>query len=205
MKYLLIGLLLVSVRGHAQSFETEQLLLDIQKLTQEKQILDDLYKSYAVLDKGYSAIRDISKGNFDLHKAYLDGLLVVSSAVKSYPRVTDILTMQQQTVNACSAGQTRFVTAASLTSGERSTLTSSYADAMTETENVLNALSTVLTDGKLRANDGERLQQIDQLYSSMWEQWLRIRRMNIAAEWLIRERAAAAGDNQYLKQLYHLK
>src|SRR5579863_2568221 len=73
----------------AQSFEIQQLVLDIEKLTQLKDILKDLKEGYQVLDKGYSAIRDIAQGNFNLHKAFLDALLTVSPTVKNYARVAE--------------------------------------------------------------------------------------------------------------------
>src|SRR5258706_6035815 len=69
----------------------EQLSLDVQKLTQLKTILSDMYKDYEVIDKGYTDIRNIAAGNFNLHKAFLDGLLLVSPAVRDYPRIINIL------------------------------------------------------------------------------------------------------------------
>ena len=66
----------------AQSYEAQQLLLDVQKLSQLKQMLADLKKGYEVLYEGYTNIKNISKGSFDLHQAFLDGLLEVSPAVK---------------------------------------------------------------------------------------------------------------------------
>ena len=37
------------------------------------------------------------QGNFNLHKAFLDGLMMVSPAVKKYKRVADIITLQGMT------------------------------------------------------------------------------------------------------------
>ena len=54
-----------------QAFETEQLLLDVQKLSQLRQMLADLKKGYEIVYKGYSTIKNISQGSFNLHQAFL--------------------------------------------------------------------------------------------------------------------------------------
>ena len=52
----------------------EQLSLDVQKLSELKTILNDLYTDYAIVNKGYTDIRNIAEGNFKLHQLFLDGL-----------------------------------------------------------------------------------------------------------------------------------
>ena len=47
---------------NAQSAEAQQLLLNVEKLSQLKSILKNMYKGYEVVSKGYNAIQDISKG-----------------------------------------------------------------------------------------------------------------------------------------------
>ena len=77
--------------GFAQSYEAQQLLLNWEKLAQLKKILDNMYKGYQVLSYGYTTIKDISEGNFNLHHAFLEGLLQVSPTVLKYKRVVDIV------------------------------------------------------------------------------------------------------------------
>jgi hypothetical protein len=92
----------------SQSQEAEQLLLDVEKLTQLKQILKDLYKGYEIVSKGYNTIKDISQGNFNLHKTFLDGLLDVSPAVKKYKRIIDIISLQSSLVKEYKSAFNRF-------------------------------------------------------------------------------------------------
>ncbi len=96
---LFLGGCIVNLKVSAQTYEIEQLLLDWAKLTQMKQILSDMKTGYEVLNKGYSTIRDISKGNFNLHEAFLDGLWLVSPVVRQYHKVTDIINFQVSLVN----------------------------------------------------------------------------------------------------------
>src|SRR5450432_4601488 len=95
---LVMGLALVPTKSNAQIYELERLILDIEKLSQLKNILSDLYKGYEILKTGYSTIKDISEGNFNLHKAFLDGLLAVSPAVQKYERIAQIFELQSRIV-----------------------------------------------------------------------------------------------------------
>ena len=78
----------------AQTDEIAQLLLNVEKLAQFKQILSDMKKGYEILNGGYNTIKDLSQGNFSLHKTFLDALMEVSPTVKKYKRVADIINYQ---------------------------------------------------------------------------------------------------------------
>jgi hypothetical protein len=191
-------------RVNAQSFEVQQLVLDIQKLAQEKQLLTDLYHGYEILEKGYGAIRDVSKGSFDLHKAFLDGLLTVSPAVKQYQKVADLINLQVQLVSSYRSAWSRLKKTPYFSPAELDLLTNTYSGIFNQTLNLLNSLTMILTDGQLRANDGERISQIDELYSGMQKEWTDLQLINNQAGWLAIQRAAAANDNKTVQQLYGL-
>src|SRR5436189_6131399 len=91
---LLIAVVLISSQAFSQSQEAQQLLLNWEKLTQLKKILDDMYKGYEIVSKGYNTIKNLSQGNFNLHQIFLDGLMQVSPIVKKYKKVADIITCQ---------------------------------------------------------------------------------------------------------------
>ncbi len=73
----------------AQSTEVQQLLLNIEKLSQLKKILSNMKKGYEIVSNGYNTIKDISKGNFNLHQDFLDGLLQISPTVRKYKRIAE--------------------------------------------------------------------------------------------------------------------
>jgi hypothetical protein len=202
---ILIGLLGgINPRVLAQSFEAEQLLLDYQKLLQEKQILDDLYKGYQILSAGYTAIRDVSKGNFDLHKAFLDGLLAVSPVVRNYKRVADIINLQLVIVQRYKSAWARFQQDEHFTPGEIEMMGNMFAGLFDQTVKNLTTLSTILTDGALRASDAERLQQIDGLYVDMQGKSVEMDAFNNKAELLSLQRAKEGEDQKSVRLLYGL-
>src|SRR4051794_1427840 len=78
----------------AQDQDIQQLILDIQKLNQFKSILSNMEKGYAGLSTGYGVVKGIAQGNFNLHEVFLNGLYLVSPAIRQYVRVADILTTE---------------------------------------------------------------------------------------------------------------
>src|SRR5579863_1841723 len=97
-RVLIMGLvlLLTADAGQAQSIiqASEQLALDIEKLSELKSILKDMYTAYTIIDEGYTDVKNIVEGNFNLHKAFLDALLAVSPAVQDYSRVEKVISTE---------------------------------------------------------------------------------------------------------------
>jgi hypothetical protein len=192
----------IGTEGRCQSFELQQLILDIQKLSQLKAILKDLEDGYKVLDAGYSAIRDISKGSFNLHKAYLDGLLAVSPAVKNYERVADIIAMQVSLVEKYKQAWGLFKQDSHFRPEELSLLSTVYGNLLAASVKDLTTLAGIVTDGQIRASDAERLKQIDGIYAGMQEKSAFMDEMNGSTQMLSIQRASDLNDLQTTKQLY---
>ncbi|HRQ51190.1 MAG TPA: TerB family tellurite resistance protein, partial [Agriterribacter sp.] len=95
---LTVGFSTTSLKAPAQVEELQQLVLNIQKLAQLRQILVNLKEAYQILQGGYNTIINISQGNFSLHKTFLDGLMAVSPSVRNYKKIGDIISMQVQLV-----------------------------------------------------------------------------------------------------------
>src|SRR5687768_8120768 len=123
-KLLLCGWFLLSGLApnflYAQSEEAQQLILNVEKLTQLKAILKNLYNGYDIISKGYNTIRELTRGNFDLHKTFLDGLLQISPEVRKYRRVGDIIRLQTFIVKEQKQAYSRFKSEENITSLELS-------------------------------------------------------------------------------------
>jgi hypothetical protein len=174
----LLGMTLQPVRLKAQSYEAQQLLLDWEKLSQLKQILNDLYKGYEIVSKGYTAIKDISQGNFNIHQVFLDGLLQVSPAIQKYKKVVDIILNQLQIVKGYKAAFNRFKQDDMFTSEEISYIGKVYSNLLNESLKGLDDLITVITAGSLRMTDDERLNAIDKIYDRISGQLSFLRSFN---------------------------
>lgn len=151
-------------RLKAQSAEVQQLLLDVTKLNQFRGLLKDLQTSYSILNKGYSAIKNIASGNFNLHEAFIDGLLKVSPALAGYRRVADIIREEQYIIKGYKTAFRYFKSSGWFTGDELAYVGQVYANLVSKSVDNLDALITVLTAGKLRMTDDERLTEINRLY-----------------------------------------
>jgi hypothetical protein len=179
-KLLILFFLLAAIPPavQAQTPEVTQLILNIEKLNQLRKILTELKRGYEILVKGYTTIRDISRGNFKLHEAFLDGLLEVSPAVKNYKRIKDIVDCQLALIKEYRQAYQHLSSSESFSSQELDYLDKVYSSLLADSIKNLDALTTVLTAKKLRASDNERLKVIDGIYEDMTDKLVFLRHFN---------------------------
>ena len=161
---LLFCFLLGAGKASAQAQEVEQLIFNVTKLGQYKQILQDLQTGYQILSQGYNNIKAIASGNFNLHALFLDGLLKVNPAIAKYKRVTDIISDQLALVRNYKSAYRFLGASGMLRPYELDYVCSVYSGLVDRSLENLESLATVLTADRLRMPDGERLTVIDQLY-----------------------------------------
>ena len=154
-------------KNNAQSVEVQQLLLNVEKLSQLKKILDNMYEGYRIVSKGYNIIKDISEGSFNLHRVFLNGLLQVSPAVKKYERIPEIIRNQTMLVKEYKQAFKNFSRTNLFNSGEIKYLKIVYTNLLVKSLQNLSSLAMVLTAGNLRMSEQERLKAIDQIAEDM--------------------------------------
>ncbi|NCI46670.1 TerB family tellurite resistance protein [Sediminibacterium soli] len=191
-------------RAFAQADEIAQLILNIEKLAQFKQILSDMKKGYEILSGGYNTIKNISEGNFSLHKAFLDGLMEVSPAVRNYRRVADIINYQIILVKEYRKAYERFRQDNNFNADELAYLGRVYDNLFKESLRNLDELLTVITAGKARMSDDERLQAIDRIYADMQDKLMFLRHFNNNTTILAVQRAKERNDAQTIRKIYGL-
>lgn len=189
----------------AQTAEVTQLILNIEKLSELRKILNELKAGYEILFKGYNTIKDLSEGNFKLHEAFLDGLLQVSPAVKNYSRVKDIVQAQLAIVRELGQAHQRFKASGQFSQDELTYIKKVYDQLTAASLKNLDALTMVLTAKKLRASDDERLRAIDKLHEEITDQLSFLRHFNGSASVLAAQRENEVSDALMLKELYELK
>ena len=188
-----------------QTQEAKQLLLDVEKLAQFKQILSDLKQGYQILSGGYEAIKNISQGNFNLHQTFLDGLLQVSPAVQKYERITDIINYEGRIVKVYKAAFSQFKSDKNFTVDEIDYMGKVYSHLFNESVKNLGDLITVITAGKLRMNDDERLKAIDHIWNEVQDQYAFLRDFNSSTAMLSQARQKEQEDVEVTRKLYDVK
>ena len=192
-------------KSFGQSQEAQQLLLNWEKLTQLKKILNDMYTGYKIVHKGYTTIKDISQGNFTLHKDFLDGLLEVSPAVKNYKRIADIISYQLRIVKGYKTAFDQFKLSKYFTAEEIEYLGKVYGNLLKESLKCLDELAMVITAGKLRMSDDERLQAIDRIYITIVEQFSFLQEFNNSTAVLSFQREKDYQDIDISRKLHNIR
>jgi hypothetical protein len=181
---------------------TEQLSMDIEKLSELKAILQDMYTDYEVINKGYTEIKNIAEGNFNLHQLFLDGLWVVSPAVRNYPRVLTIINTEYSIVSEYKTAYNRYASDGHFTLSELNYLATTYGALFQRSLRAIGELTMVMTDNQLRMSDDQRLQAIDRVYVDITGQLGFLRRFNDQTSLQAIQRLKASNDLETLKKLY---
>jgi hypothetical protein len=179
-----------------------QLVLDVQKLTQLKQILSDMQQAYTMVNKGYEDIRNLSQGTFSLHKAFLDGLLLVSPLVSSDPKVQDIINKEALLVMESQSANGYFQGNGSFTSSELGGFSGRYTNWLHAGVRDITELTMILTPGELRMSDAERLAALDRIDRDVTGNLSELRGFDSDAAILGMQRTRAAQDVGTVGALY---
>ncbi|MHC0632857.1 TerB family tellurite resistance protein [Flavobacterium sp. MAHUQ-51] len=194
--------ILFPIKTSAQSQELQQLILNIEKLAQFKQILQDMKKGYIILNGGYNTIKDLSQGNFSLHKTFLDGLMQVSPTVKKYKRISEIINYQMLLMKEYKAALKRFKGSTFFNDKELQYIESVYGNLFQGSLRNIDELMMVVTANKLRMSDDERLEAIDRIFADMQDKLLFLRSFNNNTSVLSMQRFKELKDANAIKDLY---
>jgi hypothetical protein len=185
--------------------DLQQLALDVQKLSGLKSVLNQAYQGYEIVSKGYDAVKNISQGNYSLHEAFLDGLMVVSPTVAKYPRVMDIINDQAELITEYKSAYNVFREDKQITPDEIGYMMDVYNNLVTQSLSNLSALSTIISSNKLRMSDDERLREVDRLYAAGHDELTFLRQFNDYSQSVALARAQQANDQQTIQKLYGIQ
>lgn len=191
---ILITLLMIPVKSKGQSAEIQQLILNIEKLSQFKKILSDMKKGYELLSGGYKTVKDMTEGNFSLHKTFLDALMQVSPAVRNYKRVGEIIDYQISIVKESRNGMNRFIKNGNFSGDEINYFEKVYGNLLNQSLRNLDELTMVITADKLRMSDDDRLKAVDDIYDQMQDKLLFLRNFNTTSNVLALQRTREKND-----------
>lgn len=152
-----------------------------QKFTQKKYLLQQIaalqvYISYAkkgynIVSGGINTIRDIKKGDLNLHNTFFSSLKTINPKISRYAKVADIISYQVRIIKL--ARQTlQSIKEANQFSVEEIEYCKKVLDALLDDciQSVTELLE-IITPDKLQMTDDERLVRIDKLYGDMQDKF----------------------------------
>ncbi|RZJ88662.1 MAG: TerB family tellurite resistance protein [Chryseobacterium sp.] len=199
---ILVGISTFSSNTYAQSTEVEQLLLNVEKLSQLKNILSDMKKGYQVVSNGYSAVKNIAQGNFSIHEVFIDGMMLVSPEVRNYRRIAEIISAQGDLVKEYKAALKSFNGSALFNPSEINYISSVYSSLFSQSMDNLDELTMILTASMLRMNDEERLTGIDRIFEDTQDKISFLRSFNREAGLLLLQRKHARSEMEEMNSLF---
>ena len=206
MKAIWVILMMIGTSSiaQAQSAEVQQLLLNYEKLKQLKNILSDMKKGYQIVSKGYTTIKNISEGNFNLHDAFINGLLSVSPEIRNYKRVPDIIAYQKRIIKEYKSAFNRFKSSDTFSPDEILYIGKVYQNLFNESVQNLDELATVITSSKLSMSDDERLKAIDRICEDTEDKLQFLRDFNKKTNILVIQRGREKRNVESSEKLYQL-
>jgi len=194
---------ILSVSGvRAQSQEAQQLMLNWKKLQQLQEILDNMYRGYKILDKGYSTIKNIAEGNYSLHHAFIDGLMLVNPSVRNYKRIPFIIDYQKLLLKEYQHAFNRFRQDPNFTYDELEYLANVYKFLFDASLRNVDDLMMIITATKLSMTDDERMRAIDRIFYDMEDKVIFLRSFNSNTQLLAIQRARSRNDVTTMQKLY---
>jgi hypothetical protein len=201
---MVFGLALHAVRAQSIADLAEELALDAQKLSSMKATLQEMYQGYTELKNGYTRIRDVVKDNFNLHEAFLDALWVLSPAVRSDPRLQEIINTEYRIVQAYEAATGRLSGQGVWTSQELGFITGTFSTLLQRSLQVVEELTMITTDNELRMNDAQRLQALGRIDTEIKGELGFMERFDQELAIEAARRGQESNDINTLKSLYGL-
>jgi hypothetical protein len=177
-RYLILLILAVNVQvvfGQTTEEWTEQDKTQIEYLLQQiaaqKVYLDYLEKGYGIAQTGLRTIKDIKKGDFNLHGDYFNSLKEVNPEIKSLAKVGDIIFLQLQIIKETKTTIQKVRQSGQFTDKEITYLKNVFDHLLEDCVRKIEELVTVITSGELEMKDDERIKRIDMLYDDMQDKF----------------------------------
>jgi len=152
-----------------------------QKSTQKKYLLQQIAalqvyinyakKGYNIVSGGINTIRDIKKGDLNLHNTFFSSLKTINPKISRYSKVADIISFQVRIIKL--ARQTlQSIREANQFSVEEIEYCKMVLDALLDDcIQSITELIEIITPDKLQMTDDERLVRIDKLYLDMQDKF----------------------------------
>lgn len=148
-----------------------------QKSTQKKYLLQQIAalhtyinyakKGYSIVNKGITTVKNIKKGDFNLHRDFFTHLKNVNPKISRYVKVADIIAYQFRIIKQTKEAANGVKATQQFAPEEIDYCVSVFNNLLTECGKTIDELILIITDGQLEMKDDERLIRIDELYTDM--------------------------------------
>ena len=168
MKKILIVLVLVSMQAQAQKPKQKRLIEQIAAL---QVYIGYAQQGYSIANKGLTTVRNIKKGDFNLHRDFISSFKKVNPKIKGYAKVADIIALQLQIIKEANECLRGIKDIQQFSKAELDYCSMVFGNVFNSSLANIEQLLTIISDGELQMKDDERLKRIDALYADMKDKY----------------------------------
>ena len=144
-----------------------ELVLNVQKFSVIAAGKNILLNNNADLLLSYQRLKEIADGNFNLHENFIKDVLGrVKDDVKEHSKAIELFEVLQSIRKECNRSRTLIASAGVFTDPELAFFHDSYRQLYREAGHLIAEYLLVITDGDMKANDGERILLILDIHSN---------------------------------------
>lgn len=176
-----VGILSLALLGFSVTRASAQLVVTAPVLEVQSGVQTGLQSTMKVLSRAANKLvsagvqeqeltKMFSEKNMLMAKNWYDGLMAVSSAVRTYRRVQNIFTKQTQIIQQYSSAIEILRQSPYITPQQLSDMTTIYGKMLLESSNTIGDLQTIVSPAMLKMTDAERMRFIDQLDRKITDQ-----------------------------------
>lgn len=198
-------LLLQSFKSSAQTWNEffKQKKTQVKYLGQQIAALE-LYigyarKGYEIIDGGINVVKEMSSGEFSLHRNFFASLAAVNPVIKNSVRVLEITDRQISILALLEHWKSD-----ELTRQEQINLDLVKANLLGECLLDMEALFLIMSSGKLELTDDQRLQRLEKIWLSMQDKYAFAVSFSRGITKLLNDRKTEAEDIAALRNMYLL-
>lgn len=124
---------------------------------------DYLQKGYSIVKKGTGAIGDFKSGDLLQFQHHFDSLKMVSSRIKNYSGLQQIISINQKVISRYHLVTTKIKASNSFSVAELKDYQATCSNFSGAMSSCISDLDMIVTDGKLQLTDDERIRAIDKI------------------------------------------
>lgn len=185
-----------------------------QKKTQKRYLIEQIaaleaYKSF--LSTGYGIVKDgtnligtITRGEWNLHADFFNGLKIVSPEPKQKSKAEEIIKIRNQMDQDRRQMEKLISEKEFIAIGEKKKYENWYANIAADADGDLQDLKTLLTDGSLELEEAERIKRIEAVYNSIQHKYSQQRKFSNSLKQTILQREQKIEESKILKKMYGL-
>ncbi|HNU47250.1 MAG TPA: hypothetical protein PKM40_00365 [Bacteroidia bacterium] len=180
MKKIIIAVALAALCANPLTAQTTEEWFN-QKSTQKKYLLQQIAalqvyfnyakKGYDIVSGGLNTIRDIKKGDLNIHNTFFNSLKTVNPRIAKYQKVADIISYQIRIIKQVKETMVYIRESNQFTPEEIEYNKKVFDFFLQQCIESINELFAIVTYGELEMKDNERITWIDKLYTDMQDKY----------------------------------